>query len=125
MNFDKSLMGLDPEQSQLVEAFTEYCQLAAGACGGADLRPAASVLIAMVEAHFSREEALLSQLGYRLRLSHMREHLAVGHHLNTLLLGDCGIAPDEAAAIGHKVLVDHMACHDLAFKIWAMHAVVS
>lgn len=113
---------IDDEHRDLIQSFNEFCAQAAAEPPPAQLRHAAHELIAKVEAHFTSEEAIFPLIGYRRRLSHMREHLSVGNSLHSLLLDDTRLPPSAAAAAGRLVLVEHILRHDLEVKTWVLHA---
>ncbi|MBC7951450.1 MAG: hemerythrin family protein [Rhodospirillaceae bacterium] len=113
---------IDDEHRDLIQSFNEFCVRAAEDPHDTGLRPAAHGLIAKVEAHFASEEAIFPLIGYRRRLTHMREHLAVGNSLHSLLLNDTHMAPVDAAVAGRLILVEHILRHDLAVKTWVLHA---
>lgn len=113
---------LDDEHRGLIRSFNEFCALAANQRHMTELRPEAHGLIAKVEGHFANEEAIFPLIGYRRRLTHMREHLTVGNSLHSLLLEDTGLEPAAAAAAGRLVVVEHIIRHDLEVKTWVLHA---
>ncbi|MBC7907831.1 MAG: hemerythrin domain-containing protein [Rhodospirillaceae bacterium] len=113
---------LDHEHRRLIDSFNDFCAFAATTPRPTRLRENAHALIATVEAHFASEEAIFPLIGYRHRLSHMREHLDVGNRLHSLLLNDTGLEPAAAGAAGRLVFVEHILRHDLEVKTWVLHA---
>lgn len=114
---------IDDEHRGLIQSFNNFCDLACTQPRITRLRSQARGLIAKVEDHFASEEAIFPLIGYRRRLSHMREHLTVGNSLHSLLLEESHMEPAAAAAAGRLVLVEHILRHDLEVKTWVLHAV--
>lgn len=111
---------LDEEHQDLLASCNDLCALALAEPDSAVVRRAASGLIAKVECHFAREEAVFPLINYDRRLSHMREHLAVINNLQKLLFGSMDVV--VAANSSRLVLVEHILRHDLQFKTWVLHA---
>jgi hemerythrin len=119
LRYETGIPEIDEDHRRLVGLINDLDDVLEG---DGDLQRIGMVIDALVDYthyHFTREEALMAEIGYEEAVDHALAHAQFGHFLGELV-GACMLAPgrDTAARVRDYLqewLVDHILVEDMKF----------